>query len=132
MHDRRASLRISPEVGIPIRVDLNGEDFIDIFYAADISVGGVGLLVPHRFEGCKLDALVDCQIRLPAPIIQSVRAQGRVKHVNGDRFGVAFFNLQEKSERLIENYIDHRLRTETLIGWMAHRIGLDSISSRLL
>lgn len=130
--DRRLFLRVRPEPHIPIRVDVNGKDFVDIFYAVDISVGGLGLKVPHRFEGCRTDLLVHCLLRLPTPFAHSVGAQGSVIHISGDRFGIAFHNLSEKAEKVIDAYVCHRLKQESWWSWAAHRAGLDTLSIRFL
>lgn len=130
--DRRSAIRVNPEPHAPIRVDINGADFIDILYACDISMGGIGIQVPHRFKGCKTDLVVECRIILPAPINYSFHTQGRVMHISGDRFGISFYNLHEKTEDRLEQYISQRIKVESWWGWAAHRIGLDSLSSRFL
>jgi len=130
MKERRSSVRVTPLADQSIRVDLNGEDFIDIFYVIDLSTGGIALEVPHRFSGCKVDSIVECVIQLPDPVRQFVHAQGRIKHISGDRFGLAFFNLNESAESLIEEYICHCLKTESILSWMAHKLGFDHLAQR--
>jgi len=132
VQDRRSAIRVEPEAYAPIRVDINGADFIDIFYATDISKGGIGLKVPHRFRGCKTERMVECLVQLPLPVHYSFHAQGKVVHISGDRFGVSFYNLQEKTEARLEDYINYRLKGTSWWSWAAHQVGLDSISTRFL
>ena len=131
-NERRTSLRVKPEKETEIRVDLNGENFIDIFYATDISIGGIALRVPHLFEGCKINLPVDCLVRLPIPIDNSFHAQGKIIHISGERFGVAFQNLNENYENMIKDYVNYRLKEISWIAWISHKLGITSLSSRLI
>ena len=128
--DRRLTLRVSPEFHVPIKVDIVGADFIDIFYAVDISIGGIGIKVPHQFKGCKTERVVECRVSLPNPVSFSFHTQGKVIHINGDRFGVSFYNLQEKTETHLDEYISYRLKSTSWWGWAAHQVGLDAVSAR--
>ena len=119
--DRRSSTRVSPEVHAPIRVDLRGADFIDVMYALDISRGGIGTQVAHSFDDCKTDRIVDCLVKLPEPVNQSFRAQGRMRHISAGRFGVEFKNLNEKSQSLIDDYVDSRLQNASWWASIARR-----------
>jgi len=132
VRERRSAVRIQPRKNDPIRIDLNGENFLDIVYAVDISTGGLGLWVPHHFEGCKIDSLVDCLVRLPYPISSSFHAQGSIRHIRGNCFGLKFHNLHENAKNLIKKYIEYRLKDISWLAWITHRMGLLSITSRIL
>lgn len=129
MQERRSSIRVEPATDQAIRVDVNGENFIDIFDAVDISTGGLALEVPHRFLGCQVDALVECVVKLPFPVTQYIHAQGRITHISGNRFGLAFYNLNENAEELIEEYVCYCLRSQSLLVWAAHKLGFDALIS---
>ena len=68
MSEQRRQLRVKPEDGNPIRVDINGENFVDILYANDISEGGLNVSVPHQFQDCEIDTPVSLMVQLPTPI----------------------------------------------------------------
>lgn len=101
--------RVEPEHGQPIRVDFNGDDFIDVLEATDISCGGLGVTVPHGFDGCNLDSLVSLIIQLPDPVNECVSVKGQVIHLNEARFGVAFVTMNPSAQEKIQEYIDYRL-----------------------
>ncbi len=121
MMDRRSSARVNPEAHAPVRVDMRGADFIDVMYALDISRGGIGTQVAHSFDDCETDRIVDCLVQLPEPVNQSFRAQGRMRHIDGGRFGVEFKNLNENAQSLIDDYVDHRLQSASWWASIARR-----------
>jgi c-di-GMP-binding flagellar brake protein YcgR len=88
-----------------------GEGFLDVFAARDISAGGVGIVVPHRFEGCAIDQEVDLVISLPGE--RPFMARGRIVHrtkTHQEFFGVEFARLSRNHRSLLERYVDARLR----------------------
>ncbi len=119
---RRKNLRLPPERGRPIRIDINGENFLDIVYATDISIGGACIAVPHRFEGCRLDKLVSLVINLPEPVSTTFTALGSIRHLSGRSFGVRFVGMEKKDEAHVKDYIMHLLAQQdwkraTLFRW---------------
>ncbi len=121
---RRTNSRVQPEDGSPIRIDINGENFLDVVYALDISVAGARIAVPHRFEGCRLDKMVNLVINLPEPVGSSFVTLGSIRHLSGRAFGVKFVGLENADYRLIREYVGHLLARES--GWQAFlfRLGL--------
>ncbi len=121
--DRRNYKRIQPKPGKPIRVNVNGEDFIDIFNAVDISVGGVGLKVPHEFKGCELNQQVSFIIDLPGETTkQCVQVKGRILHVSGQKFGVSFTELTPANREKIRKYIGERIKEESIVDWLMYEL----------
>jgi c-di-GMP-binding flagellar brake protein YcgR len=88
-----------------------GDGFLDVFSARDISTGGVGIIVPHRFEGCAIEQEVDLVISLPGE--RPFMARGRIVHrtkTQQEFFGVEFTRLSQAHQRLVERYVDARRR----------------------
>lgn len=110
--NKRKHYRIIPDRENPIRVDLTGSNFIDIFHARDISIGGIRLQVNHRFKGCNLADEVSMVITLPHFRRQSLSVNGLIRHTNDNFFGVQFTNLSPKGLEMIHNYIRYRMRDE--------------------
>jgi len=107
-HEQRRHSRVETSNEAPVRIDINGEDFIDVLAAVDISEGGMGLNVPHRFEGCNLDDLVSMIVQMPGPENNYFSAMGRIMHISNDAFGVAFVGLSEVARQQIRAYITSR------------------------
>ncbi len=123
--DRRKNRRIVPSPKEPINININGENFIDILKANDISIGGIGITVPHGFRKCNLNELVLFVIELPIKGKKKfITVQGIIKHVAGERFGVEFKNMTEMARFLIQIYISSRIKEESIIEWMRYKIGL--------
>ncbi|MES2673302.1 MAG: PilZ domain-containing protein [Pseudomonadota bacterium] len=121
----RDGIRIVPPANEPIQININGENFIDILQANDISLGGIGITVSHGFKNCNLNAMVSFIIELPIDEKKSiVKVQGIITHVSGNRFGVAFKNLPEMSRFTIKKYIASRIKEESLIEWVRFKMGL--------
>ena len=122
--DRRQFVRITPATNSPVRIDINGEDFIDILTATDISEGGIGITVAHGFKGCTINKHVSFVIELPStPKNTLIQVQGKIKHVSGERFGVSFFNISELTKDKIKNYLAERLKEDSLVDWFKYKIG---------
>ena len=107
--EQRHYSRVETTAAAPVRIDINGEDFIDVVSAVDISEGGMALNVPHRFKGCNLDVLVSMIVQLPAPVSAHFTVMGRIMHISNDAFGVAFVGLSEAARNHIRRYIKSRL-----------------------
>jgi len=102
----RRTARAVPTTGQAIRVDINGDNFIDVVKATDISCGGLGVEVPHGFKGCNLNSLASVIIQLPHPVNEHITAKGRVIHINEEKFGISFVSISQSSEDKIQDYID--------------------------
>lgn len=106
--NRREFERVTPDPHAPVRVHINGDDFIEVTNALDISEGGIRIKVGHRFAGCHVDLPASFIIHLPAPINQHVSVKGRIKHVLNDSFGLQFAALNQTGRELIRRYIHLR------------------------
>jgi hypothetical protein len=121
----RDGIRIVPSHNEPIKININGENFIDILQANDISIGGIGITVTHGFKNCNLNAMVSFIIELPIDEKKSIiKVQGVITHVSGNRFGVAFKNLPEMSRFTIKKYIASKIKEESIIEWVRYKVGL--------
>ena len=63
--EKRQFYRLIPFEAGQIRVDVNGNNFLDILPAKDISERGIGLVVPHGFEGCDIYDEVQLIVSIP-------------------------------------------------------------------
>lgn len=112
MRDKRKFLRVTPKAEAPIEIQIMGCQtlrgiFLEVLHARDISVGGIGIFVPHNFKGCDVSHQVELIITLPAN--PPFKAVGRVIHKNstkdGGFFGVQFLKIGESAHRAIANYV---------------------------
>jgi hypothetical protein len=108
--------RVRPERGRPIRVDINGVDFLDIVYADNLCEGGLAIMVPHEFKGCKIDQPVSLILTLPSRVHADVVVSGIIRYISYTRklFGVAFVNLKQEERRKIHEYVDYRLEEQSI------------------
>ncbi len=104
----RDSDRVRPKRDHPVEVQIVGRNSIDVLNARDISVTGIGVYVPHRFEGCDIDAEVELVLTLPEqkPFV----ARGRIRHETrrGDSssfFGFQFLHLSSEQVDLLRRYV---------------------------
>jgi hypothetical protein len=120
--NQRKKVRIEPEEEQPIRVDLNGENFLDILYAKDISEQGIGIQVNHDFEGCEINQPVSMIVSLPYPYKCSFTVKAQIKYVSGHNFGAIFHELTRKDKKNIQQYIAHQLRDESWFTQLKHKL----------
>ena len=103
---RRPPKRAQPISDHPVTVQIMGAGFLDVLAVRDISARGVGVYVPHCFEGCRLDDAVDLVITLPGarPFLARGRIAHRTKSVD-EFFGVEFSEISRADSRRIRQYI---------------------------
>ncbi|RJG02855.1 PilZ domain-containing protein [Noviherbaspirillum sedimenti] len=114
--NRREFIRVIPDRLAPVRVDINGEGFIEVTNAVDISEGGIRISVRHRFTGCHVDLPAAVIIYLPPPIARHFSARGRIRHVLGDSFGVQFISLNPIDRALVRDYVERAVKKEAPAG----------------
>lgn len=122
--ERRKHIRILPEHNYPISVDINGENFIEVLKAIDISEGGLGISVPSELKGCYTDMPVTLVISLPQPVEYLFSVLGKIKHVANKKFGVIFLNLDKTSLMKIRQYIAYRIKSESWIMYLKYKLRL--------
>lgn len=114
--NRREYERVIPERDAPVRVNINGDGFIEVTNAVDISEGGIRIVVKHRFAGCSVDQPAHFIVHLPKPVNKHFSFNGRIKHVLDDSYGVQFGALNERDRALVRHYIDARLNRSSRPG----------------
>jgi len=69
-----------------------GPHLLEVLRARDISITGIGVFVPHRFEGFNLDTEVELVIALPRqrPFV----TWGRIRHATERGGESPFFGVQ--------------------------------------
>lgn len=127
--NRRQFERVNPGRQAPVRVHINGEGFIEVTNAVDISEGGIRISVKHRFAGCHVDLPASIIIYLPAPISKHFSARGYIRHVLGDSFGVQFAGLNSADRNLVRRYVDVHSTAQAadpphLLGFFRNLLGL--------
>lgn len=106
---KRKNLRVQPESGRPVRINVVGENFLDTVYAMDISANGALVAVPHRYEGCRLDKRVALEIHLPEPVMTTLETSGTIRHITGNVFGVEFEVVEKVQALTLRDYLTHLL-----------------------
>ena len=87
-----------------------GDESLDVLYAKDVSIGGLAVIVPHRFEGTRLEDEVKLVVKLPGR--SAFMATGTVRHVNpdGELFGVEFRKLADADRVKVAQYVEELVR----------------------
>ncbi|THB73934.1 MAG: PilZ domain-containing protein [Gammaproteobacteria bacterium] len=109
----RKFVRVKPEDGAPIKVELQGEGLIEAFFVNDISQSGVSLDLTHPIEQSFKELKVTLSIALPNPINGSVIANGIIKHIDAKMLGIMFSEIEEDAQDKIREYVHFRLRPTT-------------------
>lgn len=122
--ERRQHFRLVPEDGYPIKIDINGDNFLENMEAVDISEGGLGILVQNRFKDCRIDKTVTVVVTLPSPVNYQFAVNARIRHVYGDRFGIEFVDLKETARFKVAAYIAHRLRNQSWFVRLKYKLGI--------
>jgi hypothetical protein len=79
----------------------------------------VGLRVPHRFEGCTVNGVLDFIIKLPNR--RAFQVKGKIRHIRneadgGGLFGAEFVNLRDEHRELLRDYINELLKAKPKIS----------------
>ena len=103
-----------------------GRGFLDVLHARDISTGGLGIRVPHDFEGCDIHSEVELIITLgrarPFKAMGAIRHHGRpgAEHI----FGVEFLGLSPEQQQAVDDYVQacarHRPKLREFRGPARH------------
>ena len=123
MSENRKNIRVLPDKNQPIRIDINGDNFVDIFYVKNISMGGIGIEVPHRFKECSIDQDVSLIVKLPKPINKHISFSSSIIHINNQVFGISFKNLTKQDKTLLKDYISSQLNNASLFTRFAFKLG---------
>ncbi len=103
--------RVVPLRMAPVEVQVMGRGSIDVLRARNVSASGLGVFVPHGFEGLDLAEEVELVVTLPGD--RPFLAMGVIKHVteSGDEtrhFGLEFTALAGSHRRALEAYVRSR------------------------
>ncbi|ETR70460.1 MAG: hypothetical protein OMM_08794 [Candidatus Magnetoglobus multicellularis str. Araruama] len=107
-NEKRRHIRVQPDKKRPVEININGQNFLRILYANDISEGGIGIIVPEKFKGCKINNNVSLVITLPHPYKKIFLVTGRIIHVMNEKFGVEFLDLTKENRKILKKYINRR------------------------
>lgn len=111
MADLRRHARVYPDPTNPVEVQIMGKGFLDIIYARDVSLSGMGIEVPNKFEGCNINLPIELIITLPPE--NCFKASGIIKHTavlaKKGIFGVEFTSIQKGHENDISSYVKQRI-----------------------
>lgn len=116
MNNRRRFERLRPKPDRPVRVDINGENFLDILNAHDIAEGGIGFHADHPFSGRNLEHLVHLVIGLPRPVDALLSAEGKIRYADGQGFGIEFGSLAPAVRLALREYLHCGNNTLTAAG----------------
>jgi hypothetical protein len=111
--NNRRELRAVPLDSEPLEIQIIGSDFIDIIFADNVSFGGMGITIPHRFEGCNIDSPVEIVIAIPGG--GSHKAKGIIRHTNSTEtkrgiFGLEIKEMDDEGMVAYHRYVDELLR----------------------
>jgi hypothetical protein len=104
----RAEFRVVPNHGAPIKLQIMGSGEQGVLLARNVSQTGIGVGIPHEFEGIDLEKGVDLVITLPGD--RPFLARGIIKHHSqsgstGQHFGVQFTQISGDHREKIREYV---------------------------
>jgi c-di-GMP-binding flagellar brake protein YcgR len=110
MRNPRIHRRVKPHPAQPIEIQVLGNGFIEVLKARDISVGGIGIYVPHGFAGCDIDSELQIVVKLHGakPFMTQARVRNLAKSGDSAFFGVEFTQLSRADHERIERYVAQR------------------------
>jgi len=121
MSDRRREKRVRPYANRPVEVQIMGPGFLEIVQATDISVGGVGVYIPHGIDPSVVGKKVEIILTLPA--CRPAHLRGSICHSDRDgdlcHVGVQFLRLPGNVEKALRRYVelhDHRPYSPEAVG----------------
>ncbi len=98
-----SSNKIIPSKNNPIRMDIIGDNFVEIVQVTDISENGAGIYVPHSFSGIDISKQINAIVTLPGQ--SSFKTKGSIKEGRDNRhFNLEFVNLSSQAKRQIGQY----------------------------
>lgn len=107
--DQRQHPRVRPLPSRPVEVQIMGSTFLEVLTVEDISIGGVGVLVPHGFRLGDFDQTVQLIIALPGH--RPFKAEAVIRHQRGakdnSKFGVEFVRVGDPAA--VQAYVAHML-----------------------
>ena len=88
-----------------------GPGSLDVLRARNVSATGLGVYVPHGFEGFDLSSVVELVVTLPGE--KPFLARGTIKHVTesdfeAKHFGLHFSEIDQAHRRTLERYVKSR------------------------
>jgi hypothetical protein len=110
MAEKRLHVRVVPSSAEPVRVQLVGNDFVEMLKARDISVGGLSVFIPHALQGCNIDNEIQVVVALPA--VKPFLLRGIIRHrESGERgfFGIQFTKISDRDRLRLEEYVNKRV-----------------------
>jgi hypothetical protein len=110
--NRRVHPRVRPRQELPVDIQILGAGFIEMLQARDISIGGIGILVPHQFNGYNVEGEVELVVKLPGQ--KSFLTKGFIRHradVPGEArfFGIEFSGLSKEVSARLAAYVEKRI-----------------------
>jgi CheY-like chemotaxis protein len=100
---KNSSNKIIPSKNSPIRMDIIGDNFVEIVQVTDIGENGAGIFVPHSFSGIDISRPINAIVTLPGQ--NSFKAKGNIKEGKDNRhFNFEFNNLSSQAKKQIEQY----------------------------
>jgi hypothetical protein len=106
--ERRRAPRYIPPREMPAELQIAESDLLEIPKVLDISEHGLGISVPHEFNGQAPEQHVDLLLTLHGQ--GTMRARGTIRHVSRGRadttiFGVEFNAMSDEDRTKIRNYL---------------------------
>ena len=97
------SSKIIPNKNNPIRMDIIGDNFVEIVQVTDISESGAGIYVPHSFSGIDTSKSINAIVTLPGQ--NSFKTKGMIKPGKDSRnFFLEFLDLSSQGKKQISVY----------------------------
>jgi hypothetical protein len=105
--DRRRHMRVVPDPARPVEVQIMGPGFLEIVDALNVSVGGIGVFIPHGLDVEYLNKPVEVILTLPR--CRPVHLRGIIRHLDGYsdpcHLGVEFARLTEAVQAALERFV---------------------------
>ncbi len=107
--EKRKFTRVIPEEKDPVEVHLMGTLLLDVLYARDISLGGIGIVAPNHFDEWDLNEKIEIIVALPGDLAD-FRARGVIKQIGKKSkefgiYGVQFTEMGPKGKQDLNVYV---------------------------
>ncbi|RFA34898.1 hypothetical protein CAL65_14495 [Alkalilimnicola ehrlichii] len=113
--------RVIPEKDRPVVAEVDDAITPAVVDVRDISEGGIDLELAEDMPEQCIDQELPLSVSLPAPINKTIRARGRVRHIEGRRVGVRFAELKPTDVDSLREYVQYLSKNESWLTKLRRR-----------
>lgn len=108
--------RVLPDPARPLVLSIDPAPSFGDFEICDISEGGLELAAAGPLDGSLMAKAFALDLWLPEPVNARLRTTGTVRHIEGDRIGVAFTDLTAEQRESLQRFVEDLQQRGRLIN----------------